>query len=121
MKTERSGETMKRDIRLRMESGAWDQAMAAGIAARRRRNRLAVFAASGSAVAALALVVLLFGLNRAPQEMKYRGFITSQIEGTYKTSFENNLLLVSTKSDSANVVFADDLGSDIDDIMLMRK
>jgi hypothetical protein len=53
--------------------------------------------------------------------MSYRGFITRQIEGTYKSSFENNVLMASSKNDSAAVVFSDDLGSDIDDIMLMRK
>jgi len=122
MKDNSMDDIMKKEIEKRLENDLWDMKMSRRVMSKRRSGRKKmIYSATGSslALAATVTIIFMFGFNSSQPAM-YDQFISSQIEGTYKKSFEKNIIQVSSENSGSGVVFSDDLDDMIDDTLAMR-
>ena len=85
-----SSEKMKREIAKRLESDSWDRSISSKVESKIKRKRYMAFGGAMSLATAALIVILISGGNVQNRESyTYSSMITSQVDGTYSSVFDD--------------------------------
>lgn len=76
---------MRKEIQKRIESNAWNFRIAAGVLEKKNKIKKRIIyssSISSLAIAALFIIIFLFGIKTGPEINPYDQFIVKQIDGT---------------------------------------
>ncbi len=109
-------------IRERIESNEWDREIASRVlsAIRKRRRRMAATLLTSLATAAIIVLAFIFVLNSPSAPDKIDQFITSQLDGTYKSVFNKSYRESLPSILSSQSPPDDDIDILIDETLTMR-
>lgn len=111
------------EIEKRMNSDSWNHSMAAMVFAKKNQTRRRIIystSISSLAVAALLLIVFLFGINDIQKTDQFEHFISNQIEGTYNYVFNKNAEFSYLENKDEGMMYAGDIDSIINETLDLR-
>ena len=114
---------MSDEIQKRINSREWNYHIASTVQQKKVKTRKWVFystSLSSLAVAALVLIVLLFGINNEPQSKIYNKFISKQIIGTHNQVFKKDFKLSSNGTADYDKLMTNEFDDFIDETLAMR-
>ncbi len=119
-----NSETMKHEIRQRMESSSWDAMITSSVFSRRAAFRKNVARISGIGISTAAALTIVFSsifYSNNGDTINYSSMISAQIEkvfdGGYSESFAEKKTL---ESETSILVFSDDTSGIIEDALIAR-